>query len=292
MRQDESMRLRDFLFIAVGAAMYAFGLVYVNIVNRLADGGVAGISLILRALLQWNPAYTTFAINIPLLLIGWRLLGRRSFIYTVFGIMMLSVWLWVWQRIPLSINIHHDLFIAGVLAGITGGFGCGLVYRSGGTLGGTDIIARIFEKQNGVPMGRSLLVQDVIVLVASLVYIDIVHMMYTLLCAFVFTQIVNFTLSGAYAARAIMILSDKNEAIAAAIIEELQRGVTTLDAQGAFTNKPRKMIYCVISPREVQTMRRIVDRIDDHAFMSILPVEQNLGEGFSFKVVKRRSFLD
>ncbi|GAB6092108.1 YitT family protein [Furfurilactobacillus curtus] len=292
MRQDESMRLRDFLFIAVGAAMYAFGLVYVNIVNRLADGGVAGISLILRALFQWNPAYTTLAINIPLLLIGWRLLGRRSFIYTVFGIMMLSVWLWVWQQIPLSINIHHDLFIAGVVAGITGGFGCGLVYRSGGTLGGTDIIARIFEKQSGVPMGRSLLVQDVIVLVASLIYIDIVHMMYTLLCAFVFTQIVNFTLSGAYAARAIMILSDKNEAIAAAIIEELQRGVTTLDAQGAFTSTPRKMIYCVISPREVQTMRRIVDRIDDHAFMSILPVEQNLGEGFSFKVVKRRSFLD
>ncbi|MCF6159970.1 MAG: YitT family protein [Furfurilactobacillus sp.] len=291
MRQDETMRLRDFIFIALGAALYAFGLVYVNIVNRLADGGVAGISLILRALFNLNPAYTTFAINVPLLLIGWRLLGRRSFVYTVFGISMLSVWLWVWQRMPIAINIHHDLFIAGALAGIMGGFGCGLVYRSGGTLGGTDIIARIFEKQSGVPMGRSLLIQDVVVLSASLVYIDVVHMMYTLLCSFVFTQIVNFTQSGAYAARAIMIMSDKNEEIAAAIIAELQRGVTYLDAEGGFTNTPRKMLYCVISPREVQTMRRIVERIDDHAFMSILPVQQNIGEGFSYKVVKRRSLF-
>ncbi|GEK27775.1 YitT family protein [Furfurilactobacillus siliginis] len=291
MRQDETMRLRDFLFIAIGAAMYAFGLVYINIVNKLADGGVAGIALILRALFNLNPAYTTFAINIPLLIIGWRLLGRRSFVYTVFGIGMLSFWLWVWQRVPVAIDIHHDLFIAGTLAGITGGFGCGLVYRSGGTLGGTDIIARIFEKQSGVPMGRGLLIQDVIVLTASLIYIDVVHMMYTLLCAFVFTQIVNFTQAGAYAARAIMIMSDKNEEVAAAIIAELQRGVTYLNAEGGFTNTPKKMIYCVISPREVQTMRRIVERIDEHAFLSILPVQQNLGEGFTYKVVKRNSLF-
>ncbi|GKT03888.1 YitT family protein [Furfurilactobacillus sp. WILCCON 0119] len=291
MRQDEAMRVRDFIFITCGAALYAFGLIYVNVINRLADGGVAGISLILRALLHWNPAYTTFAINIPLLLIGWRLLGRRSFIYTVFGITMLSVWLWIWQHVPISIDIHHDLFIAGALAGVTGGFGCGLVYRSGGTLGGTDIIARIFEKERGVPMGRSLLVQDVLVLAASLVYIDVVHMMYTLLCSFVFTQIVNFTQSGAYAARAIMISSQKNADIADAIIAELQRGVTYLHAEGGFTNQPQKMLYCVVSPREVQTLRRIVERIDDHAFMSIIPIQENIGEGFTYKVVKRRSLF-
>ena len=114
---------------------------------------------------------------------------------------MLSFWIWFWQLLPVSLNVHHDLFIAVILGGIIGGFGLGLVYRFNGTTGGTDIIARIFEKRNGAPMGQSLFALDVIVLIASLTYVDLRRMMYTLVCSFVFSRVINFIQDGGYSAQ-------------------------------------------------------------------------------------------
>ncbi|MBY7147100.1 YitT family protein, partial [Levilactobacillus brevis] len=175
---DESIRFIDLLMIGIGCAMFAFGLVFFNIANHLADGGISGITLIFRALFHIDPAYSTILINVPLIIIGWRFLGRQSLIYTIYGTGMLSLCLWVWQRVPLTIALHGDLLLSALGAGIIGGFGSGLLCRYGGTTGGTDIIARIFERFRGVPMGRTLLYLDVVVLLISLVYIDIQHMAY------------------------------------------------------------------------------------------------------------------
>ena len=131
--QNTKIRLIDLLMITIGTSLYAFGFVTVNIADRLAEGGVAGITLLLRFLLGINPALSTILINIPLLIIGYRYLGKKSLIYTIYGTLILSFWIWIWQIIPVSLNIHHDLFIAAILAGIIGGFGLGLVYRFNGT---------------------------------------------------------------------------------------------------------------------------------------------------------------
>ncbi len=109
--------------IAIGCATYAFALVVFNIANQLADGGISGVTLILRALFHIDPAYSTILINIPLIWIGYRFLGRRAIIYTLYGTIMLSAFLWLWQRVPISIPLHHDLFLAGMAAGIFGGAG-------------------------------------------------------------------------------------------------------------------------------------------------------------------------
>ena len=210
---DESIRFIDLLMIGIGCAMFAFGLVFFNIANHLADGGISGITLIFRALFHIDPAYSTILINVPLIIIGWRFLGRQSLIYTIYGTGMLSLCLWVWQRVPLSIALHGDLLLSALGAGIIGGFGSGLLYRYGGTTGGTDIIARIFERFRGVPMGRTLLYLDVVVLLISLVYIDIQHMAYTLIYSYVFARIVNFTQEGAYAARGVIVVSENYQQI-------------------------------------------------------------------------------
>ena len=179
--QNEKISLKDLIFITIGCSLYAFGLVTVNIANNLAEGGATGITLIIRYWLHIDPAYSIILLNIPLIWIGYRYLGKKALIYTIYGTTMLSIWTWLWQRIPIDINIHHDLFLAGVLAGLIGGTGSGLVYRFGGTTGGTDIVARIFEKKRGIVMGKTLLALDVIVLTCSLSYLDLRQMMYTLL---------------------------------------------------------------------------------------------------------------
>ena len=129
----DKIHVLDFLMIALGCAFYGYGLVNVNIANNLAEGGVTGVTLIIRYWLHIDPAYTTVLINVPLILIGYRYLGKKSLLYTVYGTLSLSFFIWLWQRVslPVNLNVQHDMFLAGILAGSFGGLGSGLVYRFG-----------------------------------------------------------------------------------------------------------------------------------------------------------------
>lgn len=274
--------VKEVVMIMVGTSIYAFGLVYLNIANHLAEGGVSGITLILRALFGIDPAYSTLLINIPLILIGGKILGKRSLAYTVLGTVSLSAFLWIWQRVPLQINLQHDLLIVSLLAGLIAGTGSGLVYRMGGTTGGSDIIARILEKNYGISMGRSLLVLDVIVLLASLTYIDLKRMMYTLIVSYVFSRVIDSILDGGYSAKGILVVSNKNEEIAPLLMTGLERGVTFLSGEGGFSGHSKKIIYMVVSSSELNEVKRIVHEIDDKAFLSIINVHEVEGEGFTY----------
>ncbi|QPB59750.1 YitT family protein [Enterococcus faecalis] len=289
--EEQRFYFKDVLFIVLGSFIYAFGLVTFNIANDLAEGGVTGITLILRALFHFNPAYTTLLINIPLLLIGGKILGKRSLYYTLIGTVSLSVFLWFWQKFPVEINLDHDLLIAALLAGLAAGFGSGLVYRVGGTTGGTDVIARIFEKYFGISMGRSLLLFDVAVLLLSLTYIDVKRMMYTLIVSFVFSRVVDSVLDGAYAAKGILIVSNHSEEIGQSLMASLERGVTYLNGEGAYSQVEKRVLYTVVSPREIMEVKRIANEIDEKAFVSIINVHEAIGEGFTYaKPSKQRRF--
>ncbi|WP_054655238.1 YitT family protein [Secundilactobacillus silagei] len=268
--------------ITIGCAAYAFALIKFNIANQLADGGISGVTLILKGLFNFNPAYSTILINIPLILFGYRFLGRRAIIYTLYGTVMLSVFLWIWQQVPLSIDLHHDLFLAAMAAGITGGAGSGLLYRYGGTTGGTDIIARIFERFRGIPMGQTLLWLDILVLVVSLVYIDVRHMAYTILYSYVFSRLVNFILSGTYAAKGVLIISSKSQEIIDQVMTVMERGVSILHGEGGYSHKDRPVLYVVVSPSELHDLQMIVSELDKSAFMTIFDVNEAIGEGFTY----------
>ncbi|HLQ39820.1 MAG TPA: YitT family protein [Tetragenococcus sp.] len=274
--------LRDLLFIIVGTAIHGFSIVFLNIPNQLADGGFSGITLILRALFNFNPSTTTLLLNIPVIMLGGRILGKRSFYYTILGTSALSFWLAFWQNFSFSIDLEHDLLIAALLAGVSGGIGAGLVYKVGATTGGSDVIARLFEKKLGIPVGRTLFGFDVIVLAFSLTYISLNKMMYTLIFSFVYSKIIDTVVDSSYSAKGMLIMSDKYEELAQVLIKELERGLTYLDSQGGFSRQPRKMIYIVITPREISTVKDIIETVDPHAFVSIINVHDVQGEGFSY----------
>lgn len=290
METTMATRAKEILFIIFGTAIYAFGLVYLNIANDLAEGGVTGITLIIRALFGIDPAYTTLIINIPLILIGGKILGKRSFYYTILGTISLSVFLWIWQRVTIEINLDHDLFIVSILAGLVAGFGSGLVYRNGGTTGGADVVARILEQKFGFTMGKSLLFFDIIVLICSLTYLDLKRMMYTLIVSFVFSKVVDVLSSGGYAAKGVMIISNENNVIAELLMSHLERGVTYLHGEGGFSSELKRIVYIVVSPQEINEVKKIVHSIDEKAFISITNVHDVDGEGFTFLKPQRRRF--
>lgn len=281
---------RDIVVIVLGTAIYGFGIVFFNIPNELAEGGITGITLILRALLSIDPAISTLFLNIPLILIGGKILGRRSLYYTILGTLGLSFWLWFWQRIPLVIDLQHDLLIVALLAGLITGVGSGIIYKVGGTTGGSDVVARIIEKNFGISIGRSLLIFDVVVLILSLSYINLNKMMYTLIFAYVFSRVIDSILDGGYSAKGILIFSDRNAEIAPLLMNELERGLTFFNGQGGYSNDDKAIIYIVVSPREISEVKRIVNEADPRSFVSVINVHEVQGEGFSYLKPKNRIF--
>lgn len=284
--------IKDLFFIALGASIYAFSLDAINIKNQLADGGISGVTLLLRYWFKINPGISTLVLNIPLIIIGYKYMGRRMLILTIWGTSCLSFFLSFWLHTPFihQINLDHDLFLAGLLTGLLSGLGIGIVFKFGGTTGGTDIIARILELKLGIPIGKTLLGLDVLVLGISLSYLDTKHMLYTLVGSYFLAKIADYVQEGSYAAKGVIIISDKYLDIAKMINLNLDRGYTYLLAEGGYQNDTKKIIYCVVSPRELSNLKSIVLNEDKKAFVSIIDVHETLGEGFTYLRKKNNIF--
>ncbi|MGM0828122.1 MAG: YitT family protein [Bacillota bacterium] len=281
------LRLKNILFILLGSAIFAFGLVHFNIQNKLAEGGFTGITLILYFLFDIDPSYSNLALNIPLFFLGWKLLGKKAFYYTVLGTVSLSVFLWIFQRYQMTINLEGDLFLAALFAGVFIGVGLGIIFRYGGTTGGVDIIARLAHKYIGWSMGKTMFMFDAVVIGASLItYLEYREAMYTLVAVFVAARVIDFMQEGAYSARGAMIISDNHEEIASVINEKMDRGVTVLRGHGSFTKQNREVLYCVVGKNEIVRLKNIITSVDPHAFVSVTVVHDVLGEGFTLDADK------
>ena len=283
------LKIKNILLILLGAAIFAFGLVHFNMQNNLAEGGFTGITLLLYFLFHIDPSYSNLVLNIPLFLLGWKLLGKKSFLYTVIGTVAVSVFLFIFQRFQITIPLEGDLFLAALFAGIFAGIGLGIIFRFGGTTGGVDIIARLVFKYKGISMGRTMFAFDAtVILVSLLTYLDHKEAMYTLVAVFVGARVIDFMQEGAYAARGAMIISEKHyDQLADAIKKEMGRGVTMLKGYGSFTKENREVLYCVVGRNEIVNLKRIIHSIDPHAFVSVIVVHDVMGEGFTLDENKR-----
>lgn len=275
-------KVKNSLFIILGSAILSFGLVYFNMENNLADGGFTGITLILYFVFQFNPAISNLLLNIPLFFIGWKILGRTTFIYTLIGTFSVSLFLELFQRVQLiHIPLRDDMTLAALFAGVFIGVGLGIVFRYGGTTGGVDIIAKLGFRYLGWSMGKTMFIFDAAVITSSLIYLNYREAMYTLVAVFIAAKVIDFIQQGAYSAKASFIISDHSKAIAEAIAKEMDRGATLLKGKGSFTNSEREVLYCVVGRNELIRLKTLVEKIDPHAFVTVNDVQDVIGEGFT-----------
>jgi uncharacterized membrane-anchored protein YitT (DUF2179 family) len=272
-------------FIVLGAAIYAFGLHYFVISNQLMEGGVTGIALLLYYAGGLPPSVTTLALNIPLFIVGWSILGKQPMRLTILGTVAVSLFLalmerWIHAGWIKPFEKPDDLLLVALYAGITLGTGLGLVFRFGGTTGGGDIIARLGNKYRGWSMGQVILGFDAVVIGAALFYLPQERVLYTLVSVFIATRMIDFITEGAYAAKEFTVITDKGEELAAAITKELDRGVTLLPAVGAYSQAAKSMVYCIVGRAEVRRLKTLVRSVDPQAFIVINDVHDVLGEGF------------
>lgn len=278
-------QLQIIIPIMIGTAIYAFGLHYFILPNQLMEGGVTGIAVLLNYAIGWPLSISTLLLNIPIFLIGWRKLGLREMIYTFIGVLSLSFFLALLERLIsngwlTTFHTSNDYILAALYAGITIGTGLGIVFRFGGTTGGVDIIARIASRRKNFSMGQIILLFDAIIIGISLIYIPIEKVLYTLVTVFVASKMIDFIQDGAYSAKAFSIITAHGTEMAAMITKELERGVTLMPAKGAFSGETKEVVYCVVQRQEIRRLKTIIRSIDPRAFTVISEVHDVLGEGF------------
>lgn len=283
-----NIKIKNTLLIIIGAAIFSFGFVHFNIQNHLGEGGFNGVTLILYNVFHFDPAIMNLVLNIPMFIIGWRILGKKTFAYTIIGTVSVSVFMKVFQIYQFPIDLHDDMFLVSLFAGIFLGVGLGIIFRVGGTTGGVDIIAGLVNKFFGWPMGKTMFIFDAVVIILSwATYLDARSVMYTLVCVFVTAKVIDFVQEGAYAARGAIIISNHNNEIAERIAKQMDRGVTFLRGYGYYTKEDREVIYCVVAKNEMFKLKSIVLSIDPHAFISVSEVHDVSGEGFTLDDQKR-----
>lgn len=268
----------SYLLIVVGGFLYSIGLNAFIAGNGLAEGGFVGIALVLNYKLHILTGITYFIANIPVLFIGWKFFGRQFIGKTILGVVAVSLFTVLTAHFAEPV---HDRLLAALYGGVICGGGLGLIFRSGGTTGGVDILARIARHYWGFSMGRILFSSDVVVIALVALVLGKEVAMYSLVALFVASRVIDYVIEGVSSSHAAMIISDQSETIAERIHTEMGRGTTFLQGQGGFTGETKQVIYCVISRDEIIRLQQMVHSVDAAAFIVLNDVHDVLGEGFS-----------
>ena len=282
------IKIKNLIMILLGAAIFSFGLVHFNIQHELAEGGFTGLTLILLFVFDLDPAIMNLILNVPMFFIGWKLLGRKTFVYTVVGTVAVSVFLRLFTTYQYSVHMEDDLLLVSLFAGVFIGIGLGIIFRFGGTTGGVDIIARLANKYYGWSMGRTMFIFDAgVILLSWATYLTMPKMMYTLVAVYVGARVIDFVQEGAYSGRGAWIISEWQDEIADKITLEMDRGVTVLRGRGHYTKQEREVLYCVVGKNEIVRLKNIINSVDPSAFVSVTDVHDVMGEGFTLDEEKK-----
>lgn len=276
------LKFKNLFFILLGAGLFAFGLNYLSIPNHLYEGGATGINLIIYYLFGIQPSIMNIVINIPLFILGWKILGKQTLYYSLVGTFGVTAWLAIFERIPLKIDLQGDLIIVAMLAGIFMGIGLGIIFKAGGTTGGSDIIARIGHKYTPYTIGQIIFAVDLMVLcLIIIVSKDLRIVLYTMIAVFIGSKVIDLIADGGYGSKGVMIISEKSQELAEAIDSKIERGVTFIKAQGFYSKNDINMVYSVIYKSQLQEMKDLIHHIDPNAFITIVDAHEVLGEGFT-----------
>ena len=269
--------LKEYLIITVGCFFYAVSINYFFISNHLAEGGVAGICLILFYLFKLPVGIMYFVINIPLLIMGWKLVGRDFLFKTLYGTSCLSFLITLTETWKGSSN---DIMLGSIYGGVLIGIGLGLIFMVNGSTGGTDVVARILNRYFDIPLGRTMLILDVVILGIAAIFFGKEIVMYTLISMTIVSKAIDYFQDGYTKAKGITIISSKSEEIKERIMNETGRGTTIIKGEGGFTGNEIDLLFCVVSKFEVTKVKTIVKETDSFAFLTISDVSEVLGEGF------------
>jgi len=272
----------SYSLIISGAFILAAGFVFFITPYKIVPGGVYGISIVLHYLFGTPVGIVALMFDIPLTLLGIKFLGPRFGVKTVVGFSLTAIFTdtltWIWGFKPL---VEGDALLSSIFGGVIVGLGLGLIFKSRATSGGSDIVAAIIAKYTKLPLGQlMILVDSVIVFFGLIVFQDWKIPLYSWIVIFITGKVIDAVLEGISYDKSLFIISEKHEEIREKIINNLNRGGTFIDGKGMYNMAERKIIFTVVSRRELSMLQEYIHQIDPNAFMTIIDASEILGEGF------------
>ncbi|MGG0720454.1 YitT family protein [Robertmurraya massiliosenegalensis] len=267
----------EYVYILIGSAAVALAFNVFLLPNRVASGGVSGISTITDAILGWEPAYVQWAFNIPLFIAGVIFLGKQYGLKTLIGTIFLPFIVFVTKDLEPWTT---DPLLASLFGGIGVGLGLGIVFRGKGSTGGTDLAAQIIHKFTGLSLGTCVaLIDGLIVLTAAIVF-DIERGLYALIGLYVTSKTIDLVQIGWGRSKMVMVITNQQHEVREGILNKIDRGVTKLSAYGGYTDQERPILMCVVDQTEFTKLKQLVKSIDPTAFVVVMDAAEVLGEGF------------
>ncbi len=268
------------MLITLGTALSGFSVSCFLAPNRIISGGVSGTSILICNFVPLTIGVVSLLINVPIFVFGVIKLGKSIGVATVYGTVMLSVFIDVFSYVG---TLTDDMFLASVFGGAVSGAGFGLVLYVGATTGGVDILAKIIKsKHRHLRLGKIILAVDLIIIAASvMLFKDIEVGLYSVLSFLVTSYVIDLLLEGFNFAKLAFVVSDYSKEITLEINHKLDRGVTLLHGCGAYTGRAKEIIMCTIKNKEIPKLKDIIKESDEGAFLLITDAREVLGKGFS-----------
>ncbi len=246
---------------------------------KLLSGGVGGLAIMIQYLTGISSGIIVFIINIPIFLIGARMVDKDFAFYGFISMLMFSILLTLTKDISRFISLD-DIVLRAIFGGVINGAGMGFLFRNRSSQGGLDIIAAILKRKYNMNIGSALMMLNSVIIALASVLFGLDKGLYTLVSMYIAYQVLDKVQIGFSNKKNLVIVSDKPEEIADEIIIKLKRGVTFLDGMGAYSKENKHIIYCVIVSKEVVTIKQIIKKIDPTAFLIITDVVEVKGTGF------------
>ena len=273
--------LLNYLIILVGGFIYAVGFQFFMYPNAIVSGGITGIAMILNTFTGFPVGMMVIILNIPLFAISWRHFGLDFMLGSLAGVAISSIF--VDLLATTGIVLTDEPMLGAVIGGVIKGAGLGAIYYVGATTGGIDIVAKMLrQRYSQINFGTMILIMDsLIIVVYAAVLGNYESAMYSVIAMFVVSKVIDLVLYGFDTSSLCYIISENSEDLIQSIISgPIQRGVTILEGEGAYSHRQKHVIMCVIKRNQIAQLRRLVKSIDENAFFIVADVKNVFGKGF------------
>ena len=264
----------DVVVIIIGCLISSLGVNLFLSNAGLLSGGVTGIGLILQYLWNIPSGITVFILNIPLFIVSYKFLSKRFTIYTAIGMVSFSTALMITKPLSSLVKVDDTLLYC-IYGGILSGIGYGLIFFRNGSIGGTDIITMVVRKKySDLDIGKVGFAFNLIIVTLAAFIFGLPKALYTLISMFITSSILDRVLSGFTSKKLLLVLTEKEEDIINYVIKDMNRGITSLMAEGGYTHNQKRLLYVAVTTSQMISLKNKILRIDPKAFITIIDVSE------------------
>lgn len=270
----------DVILIFIGCIIASLGVNLFLTHAKLLSGGATGVALIFQYLTGVQAGIVVFIINLPLFLISYKQLSKSFTLYSAIGMVSLSLALIITKPLSALIKVD-DILLYCIYGGVLCGAGYGLVFLRNGSTGGTDIITMLIRKKySSFEIGKLGFILNCIIVIVGAIIFGIPKALYTLLSIFVQGVVLDRVLRGLNSRKLMLIITNESQSIINFVIKDMHRGVTSIPIEGEYTHKKAKMLYCIVTTREMLSLKNEIYAVDPMAFITIMDTSEVKGKGF------------